>query len=332
MMTADGVKVFDFGIAASIGSPDVDGEGGDIIGTPHYVAPERVAGGPVTAATDVFAVGVMLYRLLTGGYPWTTGPVEALVLSHLEREPLPLPALEGVPDAVPDLYRRALGRDPDERPSARELAATLAEAAGAPIQVGPQPLPVVAAEDRTAVVAPAGRPRRLLVLAGAGAAVVLVAAAAFAAPALAPSAEPGTPPWPAASPAVPPGLLALPADDRPATAIPTTEAPPASGPTTMPTGEAPEPVPPGPGPTTDQGPPPAPTTGGPTTFRTEGGSATATCAGNQATLVDWTATDGYRVERVNPGPARVVTVEFRRGSQISRLSIGCVDGVPVRST
>jgi outer membrane biosynthesis protein TonB len=177
------------------------------------------------------------------------------------------------------------------------------------------------------VVAPSGRRRRTLVLAGVGMAVALIAAGAFAAPALAPSAEPGSPP--AASPAVPPGLLALPADDRPTTSP--SPAVPVESSTTTPTEDAPQPAPPAPEPTTSQGPPPGPTTGGPTTFRTEGGSATATCAGNQATLIDWAAADGYRVERVNPGPAQVATVQFRRGSQTSRLSIGCVDGAPARS-
>ena len=145
MLTADGVKVFDFGIAATVGSPEPDLADADIMGTPTYVAPERLLGGPVTGAMDVYALGVMLHRLLTGAYPSSVGSVEELVFSHVFEEPADLPVMEGLPSPISDAYRRALAKDPDERPTAAEFALILAEAVGSVVALGEPRTP----DDRT---------------------------------------------------------------------------------------------------------------------------------------------------------------------------------------
>jgi len=68
MLTRAGAKILDFGIAAHAGTPDVD-ERGDTIGTPSYLAPERLMAADVTPAVDVYAAGVLIYRLLTREHP-----------------------------------------------------------------------------------------------------------------------------------------------------------------------------------------------------------------------------------------------------------------------
>ena len=98
LVTPDGtVKLLDFGIAKLIGD---EAEGASItldgrsVLTPEYAAPEQLQGGAVTTATDVYALGVLLYRLLTGRHP--TGSDTAamstaeLMRSTLDREPVPL--------------------------------------------------------------------------------------------------------------------------------------------------------------------------------------------------------------------------------------------------
>jgi serine/threonine protein kinase len=64
-----GVKLVNLGICATVGSPDA-GEDGHFLGTPAYVAPERLIDAQVDGAADVHALGVLLYRMLAGVLPW----------------------------------------------------------------------------------------------------------------------------------------------------------------------------------------------------------------------------------------------------------------------
>jgi serine/threonine-protein kinase len=65
------------------------------------------------------------------------------------------------------------------------------------------------------------------------------------------------------------------------------------------------------------------------TLSSEGGSVRATCtSGGDARLLSWTATRPYRVEQVDPGPARGVTATFRHGNRMVQMNITCTDGVP----
>jgi serine/threonine-protein kinase len=123
MLTSSGLRVFDFGIAAPIGEPDDDATG-STFGTPAYVAPERLDGRPAQTATDVYSIGVMLFEMLTGAppFPEDTWDHDA----PLRRREAPRPRVSGVPGAVGRLCQRCLAHDPDERPSAREVADSLA--------------------------------------------------------------------------------------------------------------------------------------------------------------------------------------------------------------
>jgi len=140
MLTPAGAKVVDFGIAAIAGESGEPGPDGMLLGTPAYLAPERLAGGPVRPATDVYALGLLLYRSLTGGLPWKAETTTQMITAHVYVEPAPLPALDGVPEGVSDLCLRCLAKNPADRPTSREVARTLAAAAG--IRV-----PLTAADD-----------------------------------------------------------------------------------------------------------------------------------------------------------------------------------------
>ncbi len=118
MLTAGGVKVVDFGISAVVG------ERGEqiILGTPAYLAPERLSGAPAQAATDVYSLGLVLHQAIAGGLP-----------------PAPLPP---VPPPVAALIARCLAPDPRVRPDSRALADQMAALAGAVVPVPPAgPLP-----------------------------------------------------------------------------------------------------------------------------------------------------------------------------------------------
>jgi serine/threonine protein kinase len=130
MLTRDGAKVVDFGLAAAAGDRDNNRPDGLILGTPEYLAPERLSGATVIAASDVYALGLMLYRLLSGKLPWNVATATQMLKAHTYLEPEPLPQLRGVPPLVVDLIQRCLAKDPWLRPPSKEVAVTLALAAG----------------------------------------------------------------------------------------------------------------------------------------------------------------------------------------------------------
>jgi serine/threonine-protein kinase len=149
MLTASGAKVVDFGIAAVAGETGEPGPGGVVLGTPAYLAPERLAGGPVRPATDVYGLGLLLYRALTGGLPWAAETTTQMITAHVYAEPRRLPPIAGLPDGVAELCLRCLAKNPADRPTSREVARALAAFAG--IRV---PLPAGADEPDDLVLDP----------------------------------------------------------------------------------------------------------------------------------------------------------------------------------
>ncbi|SCF33082.1 serine/threonine protein kinase [Micromonospora chaiyaphumensis] len=130
MVAGAGVKLVDFGISAASGDPDGLSEG--LLGTPAYLAPERLERGVVQPATDVYALGLLLYRALAGRLPWQASTTTQMLTAHRYREPAALPDLADLPAAIGDLCRRCLAKDPAERPPAAEAASVLGAAAGVP--------------------------------------------------------------------------------------------------------------------------------------------------------------------------------------------------------
>ncbi|WP_433719001.1 protein kinase domain-containing protein [Actinoplanes sp. CA-051413] len=130
MLTETGAKVVDFGIAAAINPAGTGDEEFEVLGTPAYLAPERLTGDGVEPASDVYALGVLLYRMLSGHSPWSADTTTQMLNAHVYIDPEPLPVRPGVPDYITALCNRCLSKDTTERPSAREAAALLAQGAG----------------------------------------------------------------------------------------------------------------------------------------------------------------------------------------------------------
>ncbi|MDQ4076319.1 MAG: protein kinase [Chloroflexota bacterium] len=128
LITADGeVKVADFGIAKAMASAGFT-EPGIVWGTTAYLSPEQVRGEPATPASDVYAMGIVLYEMLVGKPPFQGEDRVAIALKHLRDMPPPLPEEIQVPDGVTSLMNKALEKEPSERFSnADEMARALGE-------------------------------------------------------------------------------------------------------------------------------------------------------------------------------------------------------------
>jgi len=122
--TNDHIKLIDFGIAANLGSRRITfAKFSQTVGTPDYISPEQVKGKRGDARSDIYALGVMLYEMVTGKVPFT-GP-NAFVIMNDRLLNNPVPPREVDPAISPQLQEiiyRAMERDPNKRyPNAREL-------------------------------------------------------------------------------------------------------------------------------------------------------------------------------------------------------------------
>jgi serine/threonine protein kinase/tetratricopeptide (TPR) repeat protein len=113
----DQVKLLDFGTAYQYGRADHLTRRGAIVGTPHYMAPEQArAGGIITPATDVWAVGCVLYRCLTGSRPFEGNDVVAVLTRILLEPPVPILVLRpDVPLPLAEVIMQALEKEPTAR-------------------------------------------------------------------------------------------------------------------------------------------------------------------------------------------------------------------------
>ncbi|WP_245913689.1 protein kinase domain-containing protein [Nannocystis exedens] len=115
------VVLTDFGIARPLDGQHTQG----LLGTPVYMAPEQVAGAPVDARTDLYAVGLVLFEMLTGRLPFAGDTAFAAALARLSEPPLDLLAVRpDAPAPLAELVRQCLSQEPGQRPAS---AAAIAE-------------------------------------------------------------------------------------------------------------------------------------------------------------------------------------------------------------
>ena len=122
------VKLLDFGIAKlADGGPRT--RTGDLLGTPSYMAPEQLLGSGVDARTDVHAVGVCLYQMLSGARPYS-GTAGEVAVRILREPPLPIDrVVSGLPRELSDIVMRSIEKDPERRfASASAMFAALRDA------------------------------------------------------------------------------------------------------------------------------------------------------------------------------------------------------------
>jgi len=136
------VKLLDFGVAKTLnGGPDLDTtKAGALIGTPFFMSPEQLAGSEIDHRSDLWALGVLAYMLLTGKRPFRGDSIPMLTLAiHVTDLPVPSEQDPSVPAAFDAWFMRACERKPGARfQSARELAEALFQALDVrdPINVG----------------------------------------------------------------------------------------------------------------------------------------------------------------------------------------------------
>lgn len=140
------VKVGDFGIAKILGEQTtrLTSVGTPGPGTPRYMAPEQWKGEELSTRTDLYALGAMMYELLTGHPPFAAqGGMETLMYQHLHESPLPLPTV--LPVELRSLVERLLAKDPQDRPQNALLVREMLET----VRVGrDEEATVVLAEER----------------------------------------------------------------------------------------------------------------------------------------------------------------------------------------
>ncbi len=136
IVTASGkAKLTDFGIARDAAASTVTFAGSTVLGSAHYISPEQAKGMPVTAESDIYSAGVMLYEMLTGTVPFNGDTTVSVALMHINDAPLP--PIELAPSLTPALNEAvliALNKDPLKRfDSARRMSRALSRALRDPL-------------------------------------------------------------------------------------------------------------------------------------------------------------------------------------------------------
>jgi serine/threonine protein kinase len=154
-------KVLDFGIAKLIRSARDGAEfktltqSGHVLGTPHYMSPEQIVGDHIDYRTDLYAIGIILYELLTGVHPFDAPNSTAVMVRHLRDDPAPLPPPLNT-SRWAHIIRNVLTKQPEDRyPSAQAFLAAIEQAE--PFTTAALK-PAKAPEGRSGLTAPSSRP------------------------------------------------------------------------------------------------------------------------------------------------------------------------------
>ncbi len=155
------VKILDFGLARSDEADTHLTKSGMIVGTPAYMAPEQGRAGNVDARSDIFSLGVVLYRMATGELPFKGADQVSTLLAVAMDAPKPPQVVNfDVPIELSDLILTLLAKNPDERlQTAKDVAVTLASLGGASGSISGVPLTAYAKKPATpTVTAPVAQP------------------------------------------------------------------------------------------------------------------------------------------------------------------------------
>jgi formylglycine-generating enzyme required for sulfatase activity len=123
------VKILDFGLARPTETDNELTRQGTILGSPSFMSPEQARGKPLDGRSDLFSLGCVLYRLLTGELPFTAPDTLALLyaLSNVAHRPVRELNPE-VPEIVAEMVDRLMAKDPEDRPTSARLAAEALQA------------------------------------------------------------------------------------------------------------------------------------------------------------------------------------------------------------
>jgi len=148
-----GAKLLDFGVARPMETSSGATSPGLVVGTPAYMSPEQLAGDPVGPASDLYALGLVFYEMLSGRRPHEAESVEELRVQRLVRPTAPLHLVRPeIPAALSEVVARALDPEPKARwPSATEFARAAAGSAASPQPVAAAVSPVDTPLDRWGV-------------------------------------------------------------------------------------------------------------------------------------------------------------------------------------
>ena len=137
LVTPDGdVKITDFGIARSADSRPMTLTG-TLTGTAQYISPEQASGRSATTASDIYSLGVVAYRCLSGDVPFSEGNEITIAIAHLHDDPPDLPP--EVPAGVRGLVMMMLAKDPDDRPASAGVLAAMARELIGPLDYDGEP-------------------------------------------------------------------------------------------------------------------------------------------------------------------------------------------------
>src|SRR5207249_4806805 len=126
------VKLIDFGIGKQLGegSDNALTQQGFVVGTPEYLSPERYSGRNIDTRSDIYSLGVLIYRMLAGRVPFTGNSPTEVLQKHVKQPAPPLRLLNGaISEEVEFVVMRALAKRAEDRPATTiEFANELNEA------------------------------------------------------------------------------------------------------------------------------------------------------------------------------------------------------------
>jgi serine/threonine protein kinase len=132
MMGDDGAMLADFGLARGDGATQLTRDG-QLVGSAHYLAPELIEGHPATPASDIYAIGCLIYECVTAAPPFSGRADAELGYAHLVEAPAdPRTRRADLPDGTAEALLSALEKEPESRPTTATALARMLHLAGSP--------------------------------------------------------------------------------------------------------------------------------------------------------------------------------------------------------